>query len=103
MDFTYSRAFDGQISDAYERLLLDAMLDDRTLFIRKDETELAWDRVTNVLEGWSIQEEIQRKRGKRLLLPQYPAGTWGPTEAEELLSRDGHVWRNPFMPAKPEP
>ena len=66
-------AFDGQISDAYERLLLDAMLGDGTLFLRRDETELAWDRVTNVLEGWAIQEEIQRKRGRTLRLPQYPA------------------------------
>ena len=66
MDFTYSRAFDGQISDAYERLLLDAMLGDGTLFLRRDETELAWDRVTNVLEGWAIQEEIQRKRGRQV-------------------------------------
>jgi glucose-6-phosphate 1-dehydrogenase len=94
MDFTYSQSFDGAISDAYERLLLDAMLGDSTLFIRRDETELAWDRVTNVLEGWAIQEEIQRKRNKTLALPQYPAGTWGPIEADELLAQDGHRWRN---------
>jgi glucose-6-phosphate 1-dehydrogenase len=77
MDFTYSQSFDGAISDAYERLLLDAMLGDSTLFIRRDETELAWDRVTNVLEGWAIQEEIQRKRNKTLALPQYPCRNLG--------------------------
>ena len=95
MDFTYSQAFDGQISDAYERLLLDAMLGDGTLFLRRDETELAWDRVTNVLEGWAIQEEIQRKRGRQLRLPQYQANTWGPAESDDLLAQDKHHWRNP--------
>ena len=53
MDFTYSKAFGDNLAEAYERLLLDAMLGDSTLFIRRDETELAWDRVTNVLEGWA--------------------------------------------------
>ena len=95
MDFNYSRAFGDSISDAYERLLLDAMLGDGTLFLRRDETELAWDRVTNVLEGWAIQEEILRKRGKTLALPQYTAGTWGPLESDDLLAHDGHYWRNP--------
>ncbi len=98
MDFVYSRAFgNSTISDAYERLLLDAMLGDSTLFIRRDETELAWDRVTNVLDGWEIQEEIMRKRGKSLPLPQYEAGTWGPLESDDLLARDGHHWREPTL------
>lgn len=57
------------------------------------ETELAWDRVTNVLEGWTIQEEIQRKRHKTLALPQYPAGT-GPGESDGSLAQAGHHWRN---------
>ncbi|MBW7883160.1 MAG: glucose-6-phosphate dehydrogenase [Caldilineaceae bacterium] len=101
MDFTYSRAFGGtDISDAYERLLLDAMLGDSTLFIRRDETELAWDRVTNVLEGWAIQEEILRRRGKVLQLPQYAAGTWGPLESDDLLAHDSHYWRNPELNGK---
>uniref|UniRef100_A0A7C1JA77 Glucose-6-phosphate 1-dehydrogenase n=1 Tax=Caldilinea aerophila TaxID=133453 RepID=A0A7C1JA77_9CHLR len=98
MDFSYSRAFgDASISDAYERLLLDAMLGDSTLFIRRDETELAWDRVTNVLEGWAVQEEIMRRRGKTFTLPQYPAGTWGPLESDDLLARDGHQWHEPVL------
>ncbi len=98
MDFVYSRAFgDSTISDAYERLLLDAMLGDSTLFIRRDETELAWDRVTNVLEGWAIQEEILRRRGKTLPLPQYAAGTWGPLESDDLLAHDGHQWHAPVL------
>jgi glucose-6-phosphate 1-dehydrogenase len=98
MDFVYSRAFgDSTISDAYERLLLDAMLGDSTLFIRRDETELAWDRVTNVLEGWAIQEEILRRRGKTLPLPQYPAGTWGPIDSDDLLAHAGHSWHAPNL------
>jgi len=98
MDFVYNRAFgDSTISDAYERLLLDAILGDSTLFIRRDETELAWDRVTNVLEGWAIQEEILRRRGKTLPLPQYPAGTWGPIESDDLLAHNGHHWHEPVF------
>jgi glucose-6-phosphate 1-dehydrogenase len=98
MDFVYSSAFgDSTISDAYERLLLDAMLGDSTLFIRRDETELAWDRVTNVLEGWGIQEEILRRRGKTLPLPQYAAGTWGPIESDDLLAHNGHQWHEPVL------
>jgi glucose-6-phosphate 1-dehydrogenase len=95
MDFSYSKTFGDTIAEAYERLLLDAMLGDSTLFIRRDETELAWDRVTNALEGWAVQEEVLRKRGKTLQLPQYEAGTWGPLESDDLLARNGHDWRNP--------
>ena len=94
MGFTYSKAFGENLAEAYERLLLDAMLGDSTLFIRRDETELAWDRVTNVLEGWEVQEEVLKKRNKQLQLPQYEAGTWGPLESEDLLARDGHHWKN---------
>jgi glucose-6-phosphate 1-dehydrogenase len=94
MDFTYSKSFGDNLAEAYERLLLDAMLGDSTLFIRRDETELAWDRVTNVLEGWQVQEEVLKKRNKQLQLPQYEAGTWGPLESEDLLARDGHRWKN---------
>lgn len=94
MEFTYSKAFGDNLAEAYERLLLDAMLGDSTLFIRRDETELAWDRVTNVLEGWQVQEDVLRKRGKQLQLPQYEAGTWGPLESDDLLARNGHYWRN---------
>ena len=94
MEFSYSKAFGANLAEAYERLLLDAMLGDSTLFIRRDETELAWDRVTNVLEGWQVQEDVLRKRGKQLQLPQYEAGSWGPLESDDLLARSGHYWRN---------
>ncbi len=96
MDFSYRDYFGNQASaDAYERLLLDAMLGDRTLFIRRDETELAWDRVTRILNGWEMEEEAAAENGEQLSLPTYAAGTWGPEEADQLLRRDGRYWRNP--------
>ncbi|HXF60455.1 MAG TPA: glucose-6-phosphate dehydrogenase [Caldilineaceae bacterium] len=97
MDFSYREQFGSQPSaDAYERLLLDAIAGDTTLFIRRDEVELAWYHVTRVLEGWEAQEQKARKQDKKeLVLPKYAAGTWGPKEADELLARDGRYWRNP--------
>jgi glucose-6-phosphate 1-dehydrogenase len=86
MSFLYKEAFGGESPDAYERLLLDAMRGDSTLFTRTDEVEAAWSLVTPMLES-------QRKTADRL--PTYPAGSWGPKEADELLERDGHRWRKP--------
>jgi glucose-6-phosphate 1-dehydrogenase len=85
MDFRYGTSFGVEPADAYERLLLDAMLGDSTLFTRRDEVEEAWELVTSILEGW--EEEA------RLQLPQYEAGTWGPVEADQLIARDGRTWR----------
>jgi glucose-6-phosphate 1-dehydrogenase len=84
MDFGYREGFGAQAPEAYERLLLDAMRGDSTLFIRGDETEAAWSLVTPVLEAW----EASRARG----LASYPAGSWGPDAAAELLARDGRRW-----------
>ncbi len=95
MDFSYSESFGKDPGDAYERLLLDAILGDTTLFIRRDEIEVAWERITRILTGWKMQEEKAAQAGKRLRLPRYAAGTWGPKEADELLARDGRYWRNP--------
>jgi glucose-6-phosphate 1-dehydrogenase len=96
MEFMYSDHFGKQpAADAYERLLLDALVGDSTLFIRRDETELAWERITNILEGWHIEEDAARNGNKVLRLPRYAAGTWGPKEADALLQRDGRYWRNP--------
>ncbi len=96
MDFSYREKFGTQPSaDAYERLLLDVILGDTTLFIRRDEVELAWDRITRILEGWQMQENEAKEQGKVLKLPKYAAGTWGPKEADELLAKDGRYWRNP--------
>jgi glucose-6-phosphate 1-dehydrogenase len=97
MDFSYREYFGSQpAADAYERLLLDVLAGDSTLFIRRDEVEVAWNRVTRVLDGWAEQEDMARHDGgARLKLPKYAAGTWGPKEADQLLDRDGRYWRNP--------
>lgn len=94
MNFSYNQSFGEKSADAYERLLLDAILGDSTLFIRRDEIEVAWDRVTRVIEGWHKQEEEAHQQGAVLKLPQYPGGTWGPAEADDLLKQDGRYWRN---------
>ena len=86
MDLLYGTAFIEEASDAYQRLLLDLMLGDPTLFIRADETEDSWDIIAPIMRAW---EEDRQK------VATYPAGEWGPEEAEELLRRDGHEWRRP--------
>jgi len=85
MDLLYGTAFLEEAPDAYQRLLLDLMLGDPTLFIRADEAEGAWGILEPVMRAWSESEEI----------PTYPAGTWGPKEADELLGHDGREWRRP--------
>ena len=85
MDFRYGTSFGEAPPDAYERLLLDAMLGDSTLFTRNDENEIAWTIITPILEAW-------KKSGVKKL-PQYAIGTWGPKEAEGLIRRDGRKWR----------
>ncbi|MBA3424730.1 MAG: glucose-6-phosphate dehydrogenase [Rubrobacter sp.] len=85
MDLLYGSAFMEEAPDAYQRLLLDLMLGDPTLFIRADEAEGAWSILQPVMEGWSKDGHAAR----------YPAGTWGPDEAGELLGHDGREWRRP--------
>jgi glucose-6-phosphate 1-dehydrogenase len=85
MDFLYGIAFGTEPADAYERLLLDAMLGDPTLFTRRDEVEQAWRFITCVLDQWET--------GSPLAGPNYPAGGWGPEEADALMERDGRAWR----------
>jgi len=86
MDFSYGSAFGIATSDAYDRLLLDCMLGDQTLFTRADEVEEAWRVVTPALTAWEARTDPA-------LIPQYEAGTWEPTEAEQLINRDGRRWR----------
>jgi glucose-6-phosphate 1-dehydrogenase len=85
MDFTYGSAFSVDSPDAYETLLLDALLGDPSLFARADEVETAWSIVTPILGAWIQQPPPE--------FPNYEAGTWGPPEADELLARDGRRWR----------
>ena len=84
MDFRYEEIFGVELPDAYERLLLDCMLGDQTLFWRSDGIEASWSLVTPVLKRW---EE------KGCPLAFYESGSWGPRESEALLKRDGRRWR----------
>lgn len=85
MHFRYSTTFGSNTPEAYERLILDAMVGDSTLFIRGDETEASWKLVTPVLKDW----ENCGTHG----LQEYAAGSWGPLESERLLWERGHQWR----------
>ena len=85
MDFDYSRAFGAESPEAYQRLLLDAMLGDATLFARRDEVEAAWTLVTPIVEAWAAGGAPE----------PYPAGSWGPAAADELLAREGRSWVEP--------
>ncbi len=86
MDFYYGSTFGETSPDAYERLILDAMLGDPTLFQRRDEVETAWGIVQPVLDGWDDGVSPTRL---------YESGTWGPPEADAMLREDGYQWRRP--------
>jgi len=86
MNFEYADYFGTQPSTGYERLLHDCMIGDQTLFQRADMVEAGWCVVSSVLDVWKALPPRN--------FPNYPAGTWGPKEAEELLERDGRHWRN---------
>jgi glucose-6-phosphate 1-dehydrogenase len=85
MDFTYGSAFSIDSPDAYETLILDAMLGDASLFTRADEVEAAWRIASPIIDTWASQPAPD--------LPNYAAGTWGPDEADALIERDGRHWR----------
>ena len=87
MDFRYSEFFGASQPEAYERLLMDAIHGDSTLFARRDEVEAAWERVTPVLDVWRDNPPLDH--------PNYEAGTWGPDASVALLARDGRRWRRP--------
>jgi glucose-6-phosphate 1-dehydrogenase len=86
MDMSYGSAFLEEPPDAYERLLLDAMIGDPTLFIRSDEVDQAWRVVDPILTAWE---------SGAVPLGGYAAGTWGPRQADQLIERDGRQWRTP--------
>ena len=86
MDFHYGTSFGKASPEAYERLLLDAMSGDATLFARRDEVEEAWAFIDVIEHAWAEKNDAPA-------LFFYPAGSWGPEEADDLLARDGHAWR----------
>jgi glucose-6-phosphate 1-dehydrogenase len=85
MEFNYSSSFGESTPEAYERLLLDVMAGDATLFMRRDAVEAAWEFVMPILDFW------QHSRAR--FLPEYRAGTWGPLEADRLIEADDRQWR----------
>ncbi len=87
MHFSYDAEFGAYTPEAYERLLLEAISGDATLFIRRDEVETAWSIIDPIREGWNGHPLKENEF--------YPAGTWGPKASDELLAAQGHAWRNP--------
>jgi len=85
MDFRYASFFGLPPPDAYERLICDCIAGDRTLFSRQDEVLLSWQFFTPILYHWAGDNQSN--------FPNYPAGSWGPKKADEMLTRDGRKWR----------
>jgi len=81
MDFMYASSFGDSSPEAYERLILDAITGDSTLFAREDEVELSWQLIDQVTENWAS-----------LPLHTYKAGEWGPKAADEMLAKDSRGW-----------
>jgi glucose-6-phosphate 1-dehydrogenase len=87
MHFSYNTEFGAYTPEAYERLLLEALAGEATLFIRRDEVEASWSIVDPIREHWANRPLAEAEF--------YPAGTWGPAAADQLLAARGHAWRNP--------
>ncbi|MDT5158437.1 MAG: glucose-6-phosphate 1-dehydrogenase [Acidobacteriota bacterium] len=88
MDFRYGASFGVQLAEAYERLILDCILGDSTLYARKDMTERGWELVTPILDEWATHKSEAN-------FPNYEAGSWGPDESFRFLEQQGRHWRRP--------
>ena len=86
MVFNYKSSFKLSPPDAYERLIYDIILGDQTLFARYEDTLIAWQFITSVMNGWARMEAPS--------FPNYEAGSWGPVEADRLITEDGRSWNN---------
>jgi glucose-6-phosphate 1-dehydrogenase len=86
MDFNYGSSFGERSPSAYETLLLDALIGDPTLYTRQDMVEASWSVVEPIMKYWSTVKHD---------FPNYPAGSWGPKAADDMLARHGHEWRKP--------
>lgn len=87
MEFSYEKSFKMKKHPAYERLILDCIKGDLTLFARQDGVEAMWAAVDPIIKYWEANPAKN--------FPNYPAGSWGPKEAKELLEREGRIWHNP--------
>ena len=87
MNFSYAETFGGHNPEAYERLLMDSMNGDATLFTRSDEVHEAWGYISGITKAWE-KSNISH-------LPQYKAGSWGPPELDDFIQKSGHRWRSP--------
>jgi glucose-6-phosphate 1-dehydrogenase len=87
MNFSYDAEYGAYTPEAYERLLLDALVGDSTLFIRRDEVETAWQIVDSIRAAWEGKPLTNREF--------YAAGTWGPVASDDLLAQSGHIWHEP--------
>jgi glucose-6-phosphate 1-dehydrogenase len=83
LDISFEKAFGVRYADAYERLLMDTVRGNATLFMRRDEVEAAWSWAVPILDAWAGRPEPPRP---------YPSGSWGPTAAIALIERDGRTW-----------
>jgi glucose-6-phosphate 1-dehydrogenase len=89
MNFSYDAEYGAYTPEAYERLLLDALAGDSTLFIRRDEVETAWEIVDSIRSAWNDKRLTNREF--------YSAGTWGPVASDDLLAQSGHIWHEPRL------
>ncbi|HEX2943627.1 MAG TPA: glucose-6-phosphate dehydrogenase [Rhodopila sp.] len=91
LDIRFEKTFGMRFPDAYERLLMDTVRGNPTLFMRHDEVEAAWAWVEPIIEAWNSRPDQPRP---------YPAGSWGPTAAIALIERDGRTWHEEVAPAR---
>lgn len=85
LDMSFAASFNERNPDAYERLIMDVVRGNQTLFMRRDEVEAAWSWIDPILQGWSDNQ--QQPQG-------YTAGTWGPSASIALIERDGRTWHD---------
>jgi glucose-6-phosphate 1-dehydrogenase len=84
MIFSYTEAYGDNQPEAYETLLEDVIEGNATLFMRADQVEAAWEVIKPIMEVWAAKRPVD--------FPNYPAGSWGPEDAEALIAKDGHHW-----------